>query len=613
MRDGIFLAVFLMASILFLGQNAQAADYEIEQYHVQINVSEDNVYHITEQLQVNFNASRHGIYRTIPLKNTVKRADGSTSVVKASVSNVSCGADPFTTSRQIGSYQIKIGDANRTVFGQKTYTISYQYIMGKDVLKDADEFYFNVIGTEWDTTISNVTFSIRMPKEFDQSKLGMSYGSSGSVNTKGLTYSVQGNEITGKLSEEIVLYPGQGLTVRLELPEGYFVHKLSIPWNTVGGIGLGILTMFAAFLLWSNYGKDDPVVETVEFHAPEGLNSVEAAYFYRGQLQDSDVVSLVVYLAQKGYIEIRESVTNSKWSKDFVLVKQREYDGNKESERLFMQGLFMGRKTVSKKDLQNSFYRTINSIKSHVEKEYKKKIFYADSLNKNWILYLLLAGVFLAVGFEPVNSFYSSKLYALLFVFGAALGLSIAFQSLFGQGKLWARVIAFLMTLGITGCFCGAGLFPVVLAAERMEQLGFLFAVITTGVVSFFIVYMPRRTPYGNQMLGKIAGFKNFLETAEKPRLEAMVQENPEYFYDILPYAYALEVSDVWMKKFESIAMKEPNWYHSYGHTFNMVYFSSFMDSTMTAAAASMTSQPSSSGGGGVSGGGSGGGGGGSW
>ena len=84
----------------------------------------------------------------------------------------------------------------------------------------------------------------------------------------------------------------------------------------------------------------------------------------------------MVYLAQKGYIEIRESVTNSKWSKDFVLVKQREYDGNKESERLFMQGLFMGRNTVSKKDLQNSFYRTINSIKSHVEKEYKKKIFY---------------------------------------------------------------------------------------------------------------------------------------------------------------------------------------------------------------------------------------------
>jgi uncharacterized membrane protein len=94
-----------------------------------------------------------------------------------------------------------------------------------------------------------------------------------------------------------------------------------------------------------------------------------------------------------------------------------------------------------------------------------------------------------------------------------------------------------------------------------------------------------------------------------------MVSENPQYFYDILPYAYALGVSKVWMEKFESIATEPPTWYGGHYGTFNVIQFNTFMNSTMKAATSSMTSTPSSSGGGGggISGGGSGGGGGGSW
>lgn len=132
----------------------------------------------------------------------------------------------------------------------------------------------------------------------------------------------------------------------------------------------------------------------------------------------------------------------------------------------------------------------------------------------------------------------------------------------------------------------------------------------------FFAAYMSKRTEYGTVMLGRIRGFKNFLETAEKERLEMMVAENPQYFYEILPYTYVLEISDKWMKKFESIAMEPPTWYHSTGYSaFDVVVFHRFMNSTMTSVTTAMTSSPSSSSssGGGFSGGGSGGGGGGSW
>lgn len=159
------------------------------------------------------------------------------------------------------------------------------------------------------------------------------------------------------------------------------------------------------------------------------------------------------------------------------------------------------------------------------------------------------------------------------------------------------------------------------LTQNIMYLINYIIGIISIGVLILFVKIMPKRTPYGNEMLGKLRGFKRFLETAEKPQLEALVNENPEYFYNILPFTYALGVSEVWMKQFESIAMKAPEWYDS-NRAFDMHEFNSFMDKTMYLAQSAMSSTPSSdsggssgssSSGGGSSGGGSGGGGGGSW
>ena len=160
--------------------------------------------------------------------------------------------------------------------------------------------------------------------------------------------------------------------------------------------------------------------------------------------------------------------------------------------------------------------------------------------------------------------------------------------------------------------------------------IDYIYAFIyVVGIICFIgmticLVYLPKRTKYGTEILGKLLGFKTFLETAEKNKLEAMVMENPTYFYDILPYTYVLGVSNKWIKKFEGIAMQPPTWYDS-PDVFTVHSFNTFIDNTMTSARDVMSSSPSTSSGsdsfggggfssgGGFSGGGSGGGGGGSW
>ena len=68
---------------------------------------------------------------------------------------------------------------------------------------------------------------------------------------------------------------------------------------------------------------------------------------------------------------------------------------------------------------------------------------------------------------------------------------------------------------------------------------------------------MGRKTEYGEMISARIKGFRDFLVTAEKDKLESLVEKNPHYFYDILPYTYVLNISKKWVNKFENIKMPE--------------------------------------------------------
>ena len=117
-------------------------------------------------------------------------------------------------------------------------------------------------------------------------------------------------------------------------------------------------------------------------------------------------------------------------------------------------------------------------------------------------------------------------------------------------------------------------------------------------------------------MLGEVLGLKQFIEVAEKYRLEKLLSENPSYVYDVLPYAYVLDVSDKWIKKFESIMTLNPEWNNGnlIGTNSFHTFANNFMSVTIpTVSNGGVSSSSSSGGGGGFSGGGGGGGGGGSW
>lgn len=628
-------------------------DYTIEKYNIDMVVNKDNTFDITETITTYFNKSKHGIYRKIPLKNKVIRLDGTKSKNTAQITNIEV-SDKFKVSNEDGYKVIKIGNAYKTLKGSHTYIIKYTYNIGKDPLKNKDELYFNLIGDQWDTTIGNISFNIKMPKDFDKTLLGFSSGESGSIYNSNISYTVSDNIIRGKVNG--TLNPGEAVTIRLELPEKYFVgagHKIDIFSAFV--IGICISFVLIAYRMWAKYGKDEEIIETVEFYPPEGYNSAEIAYLYQGFTDSKSVVSLLIYLANKGYLKIEETGENEALDEDekiMKIIKLKEYDGDNDNEREFFNGLFAmsgsilekaenieeqeelkgnkitweeakkrakedTRSYVTTLELQGNLYSTVSNIEENIEKEFKYKVMNKATKGKRKKIVLMMILIFVLITIKPVLEYGESGmlLFALLF---PGIGFTVLFSTLFGKTSSVLKVFGIIWGLGFGGGPWGAFVLPCLLQ-NKFYFITYIIGIICIPILILFFKNMPKRTEFGNKILGRISGFKRFLEIAEKEQLENLVMKEPEYFYNILPYTYALGVSDKWISRFESIVVGQPDWYNSNGG-FDFDTFSKSIDSTMntmrTSASSSSSSSGSSSGGssgGGSSGGGSGGGGGGSW
>jgi uncharacterized membrane protein YgcG len=132
---------------------------------------------------------------------------------------------------------------------------------------------------------------------------------------------------------------------------------------------------------------------------------------------------------------------------------------------------------------------------------------------------------------------------------------------------------------------------------------------------------MPAKTSLGSSVLDKILGFRMYMQTAERFRVQHLT---PETFEKYLSYAIVFGIEKEWAEKFKDIYKGSPDWYEGTSTTFNTIYlanslggFNRTMSSTLVSTPPSSGSSGSGwSGGGGFSGGfsgGGGGGGGGGW
>lgn len=578
------LTSFLLCSPVF------AENFYIENYDVNLQVNKSKQVHITENIDVYFTSDMHGIFRDIPHKN-------------ASVSNIMVSENNYV-SESGSNTRIKIGHPNILLNGKHHYTITYDY----NYFDNKNEFYHNIIGTGWDTEIRHVNFNITMPEEFNTNDVGISIGEYGVQGFDGgAEFKIDGLNITGQTHR--ILQPHEGITVRLAVADGYFNKVSNTKANTL--ITLLVLLTLLSFVIWYTFGKDEKAIPVVNFYPPKGMNTLEVEIAYNEKASTQGLVAMLISLAQRGYIKINDYAT------DFTLTRLKYYDGTDKLEKEFMSTLFApsnstnfktDNRKISKHELETSetFYKNCTDI--IFDANSKKNLIYEKS-SVNWglrIIMLLCLLSIVSITFLALVNFNISQMGEYLMpLLMTAVALAVILTSKRDLFLIiWALtfgIIPFLGTIGEIGGVAPYNL-PILYTG--------LIAVI---ICSICLYHLKKRNKQALSVLGNLLGFKKFIETAEKHRLQTLVEKDPQYFYDVLPFAYLFGISDKWINKFEGIMKLQPDWYTG---DFNYHTFNNFSDSMKSVSVPSVSNggiSTSSGGGGGFSGGGGGGGGGGGW
>ena len=599
---------------------AQETDYYIKSLFVDITVREDNVFDVTETCVYDFIQPHHGPVREIPENHYRYYADGTNCYVIARVSDFQVTSPDANTdvSKENGAYYI--GSSDETYTGEHTYVMSYTYsITSPDPLEDADELYYNIVGTGWACPIESVSWKITMPSSFDAGKIGYSVGTSGNAgyNPDQLTSSVNGLVISG--SYDTALYPYEGITIRCELPEGYFVfhsHRTAA-WTAI--VILLLIPLIAVLRNWKRSGRR--AVPVVNFYPPKGMNPLDVEEIWNGTTEHK--VALIPYLADQGYFTIEEP----KKGKVRFRLQNNDFTALKKDERAFLEGMFPGERKIgtvsSVSDLEYKFNRTLDRVGEMHKESAARQI---RGRNLRGLMYLL---AFVEMTLCPavytayvvyMDDMGSAVWFGMIAVAVMVFGMIIVYQ----KGKYQEHRKKSVAVMAVSTAFL-AGLF---LFTCRLYSIPAALIMLCAGFLSFLAadraVY---RTEENLKYYGDVLGYRNFIEKAELSQLKMLSQENPSYFYFTLAYAYVFGLENKWISQFEkyNIPVPEPTWYYGY-HPFVFTTFREDFGHVMQASSTALSAAPPSESGGGsggfsgggfsgggFSGGGSGGGGGGAW
>ena len=580
--------------LLTVSASAQFISPYIADYQVEIDLHRDSTLTVTETIVVNFGqVLRHGIYRKIPFRyrRSVKGVPAAYNIRIRLISVTDERGEPYPVKawRDGGYIFWRIGDPNRYVSGVKTYKITYSVARAINFFDDHDELYWNATGNEWEWDIAKAHCAVNLPQGVDMGKVKATFytGRFGSREQKGRMW-LEGNRWH---FETLNLRQGEGLTIVVGLPKGVLqspsavktaIWFLADNWGVVVAILLPLIAFAVMFHRYWRYGRDPIWRESivVQYHPPDNLTPAEVGVLLDERADNIDIVATVIDLAVRGYLKIREVE-----SERLLFLKRTDYEfvflrddnlGLKEHEKAVWDGLRQRlgidgtARPIRLSDLKEKFYLYLQEAKSALYESLARDGYFSANPSKVRSIYLGL-GIFVGIAAFFVGMFLAENNLPS----GLALG---------GSGLLTGLIIA------------------------------------------AFAPAMPRKTHKGAKVLWHILGFREFIQRVERDRLERMLQEDPNLFDKVLPYALVFGIADEWAEKFEGLLRRPPGWYESdrwTPTTFNTRVFVHSLGDSVSSMKSVFPSSPSRSsgaggggsgfGGGGFSGGGFGGGGGGGW
>ncbi len=606
--------------------NISIASERILDFNSNIQVLDNGDILVLETIKTNVENQRirHGIYRdspTVYLGAFLSHQKFNVTIINVKLDGVEVD---YSKERLLNGIRIKIGSKDYYV-SKGIHTYSIEYIAEQQVksFDDNEGLYWNVTGSGWIFPIDKASVNINLPDNQTFSFLTSDAwtGKQGSTEQNFIS-KTNNNSIHYETTRGLSSY--QGLTVQTTWNKGAITNPKNQTWQFIKNNIFWILSIIMLLLYplyfyntWKKVGIDPPKDPIYPIFEPPNSISPAAMRFVREKYHDSKGFSIAIMnLAAKGFITIEQ-----KSKKKYVLTKQYQKKTSKLSkgEKAIFGYLFDRQKTVIIGEKYNSRIKVAMGLLETTISNEHKDAFYKDN-GKVWMIGVVIS--FVVLLFTWIHFFnLSSYATSYLLIAGAAI-LASAFILYFAK-KPYQKILAAVIP-------AGALIFALLSLSNKVyiAYLVLISLILLTNALFYHLIQAP--TVFGQKLLGKIDGFRLYLNTAEQDRLDLMhpPEMTPKLFEKYLPYALALDVENRWSEQFNNAMQSQgkdmsnyhPNWYIGNNYSrFDFATTASTIGAGLASSAVTAATPPAPSGGsggfggGGFSGGGGGGGGGGGW
>jgi len=644
MQKKIFfcLAVLLMLSAAAPAYARDASEERILSFSSDITVEDDGSMTVTETITVHaaHENIKHGIYRDFPtryrdrLRNSYHAAFELVEVLR--------DGHPEDHHEESLSNGIRVYIGSRDAFvppGVHVYAVTYRTSRQIGFFREFDELYWNVTGNGWAFVIESARATVTLPPALS-GRIRSYEAYTGVSGARGRDYSAFIDE-SGRavFVSTKPLAPHEGLTIAVTWPKGYIPEPaietkvlFFLQDNAIVVIGFLGLTLVAAYylLVWSRFGRD-PAKGTIIplFKPPAGLTPQAVRYIMNMGYDNKVFGCAVINMAVKGFLSIQEDngvYTLHKTGKNPAPLSVDEQD--------LADALLSGSEIELRNTEHAAVSAAVKSLKFNMQKAYEKTYFLT---NIRYFIPGLAASavIVMASAFIQAGPGLPIALFMSVWLTGWSFGTFFLLALVFNTWKAYlaskpgsAAMLgqAFSTTLFsipfVLGELFGIGVF---IFATSFAIVPLLLLLVSVNIIFYYLLRAP--TLAGRRVMDKIEGFRMYLGTAEKDRLNVLYgpERTPGLFEQYLPYALALDVEQQWAQKFASVLEAAgtqdagycPHWYSGAAVSrFGAAGFAQQIGNSVSQAISSASSPPGShsgSGGGGSSGGGGGGGGGGGW
>lgn len=578
---GRILGLVLLAAVVAIGmvnfptgEGAGSDSATITDYKADFTVDEDGTLTAVETLTTNFPASKHGIFRFFDTRDP-NVAENRLIPYDIAVSRDG-KPEPFEILKESRGQirNVKIGDADVTIYGQHTYRISYKIdgVLTKGSDGHPTQFYWNLIPQGWVMTISKYELTVHLPAKSAGFTCGVGLGEADELDpctaepagedsftiTGG--YLATNTPVTAKFLLDIETPPGD---TRLWPSSLDPVLGTSTPL-LVGVLVLAALVTLLGAMLSRSVGEKAPPYPLM-YAPPEGIGPAQAAYILTEKVDNQAFVATMMYAAEQGAVGLDQK--DKTWT---VTGRDAGEVWKKVDEVTEQAGRSLGVVGAGQ-----SFSASPSSVSAG--KKLKTSLAEFESNTEGWAK---VNGLMVSSGLGGFGGF----------VLLAAAGLAV-FLGVFNPLNM--SIIAIV-----------PGLFAIAALGVGVSGAG------------------TKRTLAGRELWSRVGGFHRILSTpSAQDRFDFSGRQ--ELYTSYLPWAVAFDCADEWAKKYRIETGQEPpapDYFPAYAGVHTGAYVSQMVDSFDSAVSSAISSynatqsSSSSGGGGGFSGGGGGGGGGGgSW